>query len=115
MEEMPDVRIVRKRQVLWDKNTDYYVVMDDQVVGTLQANQSFTYSASLGLHRIQVTARSEYRASNVVEVNLEPAHTAELVCSIRAYSAFFQPQQFKKMHRIKLRAIEPLDENSSDP
>jgi ABC-type xylose transport system substrate-binding protein len=40
MEGMADIRIVRERQVFWDKNTDYYVVVDDQVVGTLQANQS---------------------------------------------------------------------------
>ncbi len=116
MERMPDIRIVRGVLGYWERNVIYDVVLDDEVVGALQARQSFTCRVAPGRHRIQVTSPvNEYRASNVVEIDLEPAHKAELECSIRSYSALFNPMLFKRLHHIRLRTIEPQSQTASDP
>jgi hypothetical protein len=114
MDLVPDIRIARGPHVFWDMNLVYDVVVDDQVVGALWANRSFSCSVSSGHHRIQVKCNPENEMSNVVEVNLEPDHTTELACSTRPGMATFNPLLVGRLFHLRLQTTEPQNGISSD-
>ena len=111
---MSDVRIVRGAHVIWDMNLAYDVLVDEHVVGTLRANDSFSCEVSPGNHRIQVKYEPEDEKSNVVEVNVGPSQTAELTCSTRPGLATFNPLLIGRLFHLKLRVIAPQGHTSSD-
>jgi hypothetical protein len=113
MGAMSDIRIVRGAHVIVDMNIAYDVLVDDEVVGTLRANGSFSCAVAPGPHRVQVRFLPEKEASNVVEIEVAPTQTAELACSTRPGSAAFNPLLLGRAFHLKLRSVEPEGQTSS--
>ena len=106
MGAMSDIRIVRGAHVIVDMNLAYDVLVDDEMVGTLPANRSFTCTVAPGPHRVQVRFLPEKEASNVMEIDVAPTQTAELACSTRPGSTAFNPLLLGRAFHLKLRSVD---------